>query len=356
MKKKLMAMGKGDLLYKITGSKGPGGNIVNEENQIKQALENLEKEKEDFKKSREEEIQKVKEQRNLAEEEKQKLIDQLNKEVEENKRQKDESKRLFNEYQKKKKAVLKGEENEKIVKKQEIELSKQREELEIKKRAEERLKEELEERSKANIELKKKYDSKQSHIDDLNKKIAELKNQIEQVKKQNKENEKMYQEYEANFNEEISNFNVENKRYDFILEKFVPAEEREKIEKVLDYNEEENNYKLNVKAAYLQNYKENFPKLKQMQKGKLINNSKIPAIVEDPISLKLEEPDYFCEEALTEKSKDVFMQITDEIKKIKSDDDSDLVYYNEKLEMIVSGVDAEVLGLDAIKKTAKKNK
>ena len=346
-----MAMGKGDLVFKITGSKG-GQSIVNEENQIRQALENIEKEREEFKKEREGEIKKIKEQKNLAEEEKQKLIERINKEVEENKKRKDESKKLFSEYQMKKKAVLKGEENEKIVKKQEQEMSKQREELEIKRRAEERLKEELDERSKMNIELKKKYDSKQSHIEDLDKKIAELKNQIEEVKKRNNENQRIFQDEEANLNEEINNFNVENKRYDFILNKFVPSEEREKIEKCLDYDEKENSYKLNLKTAILQNYRENFPKLKEMKKGKL-NNSKIPAIMEEPISLQLEEPDYFCQEMLNENSVDLFRRISKEIEHIKTDDDSDLVYYNQKLKMIVNTVDADVVGL-GYKKTKKK--
>ena len=105
--------------------------------------------------------------------------------------------------------------------------------------------------------------------------------------------------------------------------------------------------------AILQNYKENFPKLKAMQKGKL-NNSKIPAIVEEPISLQLEEPDYYCQEELEEKNLDFFRHIVDEIGHIKTDDDSDLVYYNQRLEMIVSGVDSDVVGLEARKIKAKK--
>ena len=48
MKKKLLAMGKGDLVMQISGNSGAGGgisNVVNEENQIKNALANLEREK-----------------------------------------------------------------------------------------------------------------------------------------------------------------------------------------------------------------------------------------------------------------------------------------------------------------------
>ena len=280
----------------------------------------------------------------MAEEEKNKLINEINKEVEENKKSKEETKRLFKEYQKKKTAVLKGEEKDKIVKKQEKELSKQKEELEIKRRAEERLKEELEERSKMNIELKKKYDSKQANIDDLDKKIAELKNQIEEVKKRNKENQRIYQEEEATYNDEINSFNVENKKYDYILSNFVPLDEREKIEKCLDYDEKDNSYKINIKTAILHNYKDNFPKLKLMQKTKL-NNNKLPNIIENQINLKLEEPDNYCYDELNQSSADVFKLITQEIQRIKTDDDSDLIYYNQKLDMIVSELDCDVVGL-----------
>ena len=52
MKKKLMAMGKGYILSKITGNKMEGQTIANEENQLKQAMEKIDKEKEEYKQER----------------------------------------------------------------------------------------------------------------------------------------------------------------------------------------------------------------------------------------------------------------------------------------------------------------
>ena len=67
MKKKLMKMGKGDLVNKISGSSG-GATVGAEEVQIKQALQNIEKEKEAFIKSSEYEIKRIKEHKNKSEE------------------------------------------------------------------------------------------------------------------------------------------------------------------------------------------------------------------------------------------------------------------------------------------------
>ena len=78
MKKKLMAMGKGDLVMQISGSAG-GKNIVNEEKQIQKALEDMENERKQFKEQSDAAINQIKEQKNKSEEEKKKLIEEIKK-------------------------------------------------------------------------------------------------------------------------------------------------------------------------------------------------------------------------------------------------------------------------------------
>ena len=339
MKKKLLAMGKGDLVMQISG-KSTGNMIVNEENQIRQVLENLEKEKEDFNNQQKEAIQKIKEQKNLAEEEKNQLIDKIQKKIEENQKNKDESKSLLTKYKEMKKKVLKGGETEKKVKDQEREINKQREELEIKKREEERLKEDLEEKSKNNIQLKKRYESKQANIDDLNEKILQLRQQIEVKKNENKDLTERYNEENQNLRDNIKLIDIERKKYEFFIKTFIPIEEKERIDNSLEYNEKDNSYKINPKKAIYNNYKTNMGKLKEMKKNKLMNK-KIPVIKDEHINLQLEQPDQFTKELTEQPEQDVL----NDIDKIITDDDSDLVYFDKELHMQSNQVSAAIVGV-----------
>ena len=67
--------------------------------------------------------------------------------------------------------------------------NKKQEVLEVKKREEMRLQEELKDQSDRNTNLKKKCESYQANIDDLNEKINMLRQRIEEIKGENKENQ-----------------------------------------------------------------------------------------------------------------------------------------------------------------------
>ena len=94
MKKKLLAMGKADLVMQISGNSGVGRNIINEEKQIQKAIEDMENERRQFKAQSEAEINKIKEQKNKSEEEKKKLIEAIKKKNEENNNQKKRRRRI----------------------------------------------------------------------------------------------------------------------------------------------------------------------------------------------------------------------------------------------------------------------
>ena len=141
-------MGKADLVMQISGNSGVGRNIINEEKQIQKAIEDMENERRQFKAQSEAEINKIKEQKNKSEEEKKKLIEAIKKKNEENNNQKKEGEELLAKYKKIKGQMIKGDDTQKKVKEQEIEIKRQREELEIKKREEQRLKEIQEEKEK----------------------------------------------------------------------------------------------------------------------------------------------------------------------------------------------------------------
>ena len=119
----------------------------------------------------------------------------------------------------------------KKVKEQEIEIRRQREELEIKKREEQRLKEIQEEKEKNTFDLKKKYDTKKQNIDDLNDKIGKIQAQLESKSRENKENEEKFGEEEDQFRELLIRQERELKRLEYIISKFVPEEEKERIVK-----------------------------------------------------------------------------------------------------------------------------
>jgi len=222
---------------------GMGG--VEDENNMKNIMEKIEKEKEDFKTQQEKEIQKIKQLKDMAEEEKNKLIHKINKEIEENKKLKDESKQMLMKYRDMKKKVLNGSDAEKKVKEQENEIIRHKEELEIKKKEEIKLQEELKEQAKRNTELKMKYESYQANIDDLNEKINLLRQRIEEIKGENKENQERLGFELTNLQDEIKNIHIANMKKDFILQNFIPPEEKEKVAKCLEFNEKENTFFIN---------------------------------------------------------------------------------------------------------------
>ena len=345
MKKKLMAMGKGDLVMQISGKSGGGKNIVNEEKQIQKALEEMENERRQFKKQSEDAINKIKEQKDKSEKEKAKLIAEIEKKNEENNIKKREGEELIAKYKKIKSQMIKGDDTQKKVKEQEIQIKRQREELEIKKREEQRLKEIQEEKEKNTFDLKKKYDTKKQNIDDLNDKIGRVQAQLEAKKRENKENEEKYNDEEDQFRNLILTQERELKRLEYVIKKFVPAEEKERIEKCLEFSEKEGIYKINGKKALVNNYKQNIDKIQKMRKMK-IKDPKSQSISEDTINLQLEKPDAFCIELTPEPSK----EFTDSIKNVLIDNDSDIFYYDKERKIQTNSLRPEMLQVPDSKK------
>ena len=345
MKKKLMAMGKGDLVMQISGKSGGGKNIVNEEKQIQKALEEMENERRQFKKQSEDAINKIKEQKDKSEKEKAKLIAEIEKKNEENNIKKREGEELIAKYKKIKSQMIKGDDTQKKVKEQEIQIKRQREELEIKKREEQRLKEIQEEKEKNTFDLKKKYDTKKQNIDDLNDKIGRVQAQLEAKKRENKENEEKYNDEEDQFRNLILTQERELKRLEYVIKKFVPAEEKERIEKCLEFSEKEGIYKINGKKALVNNYKQNIDKIQKMRKMK-IKDPKSQSISEDTINLQLEKPDAFCIELTPEPPK----EFTDSIKNVLIDNDSDIFYYDKERKIQTNSLRPEMLQVPDSKK------
>ena len=345
MKKKLMAMEKGDLVMQISGKSGGGKNIVNEEKQIQKALEEMENERRQFKKQSEDAINKIKEQKDKSEKEKAKLIAEIEKKNEENNIKKREGEELIAKYKKIKSQMIKGDDTQKKVKEQEIQIKRQREELEIKKREEQRLKEIQEEKEKNTFDLKKKYDTKKQNIDDLNDKIGRVQAQLEAKKRENKENEEKYNEEEDQFRNLILTQERELKRLEYVIKKFVPAEEKERIEKCLEFSEKEGIYKINGKKALVNNYKQNIDKIQKMRKME-IKDPKSQSISEDTISLQLEKPDAFCIELTPEPNK----EFIDSIKNVLIDDDKDIFYYDKERKIQTNSLRPEMLQVPDSKK------
>ena len=350
MKKKLLQMGKGDLVMQISGSTGGGKNIINEEKQIQKALEDMENERKQFREQSEAAINQIKEQKNKSEEEKKKLIEEIKKKNEENNIKKKEGEELLAKYRNIKSKMIKGDDTQKKVKEQEIEIKRQREELEIKKREEQRLKEIQEEKEKNTIDLKKKYDTKKQNIDDLNDKIGKVQAQLETKKRENKENEEKYSEEEDQFRNLILTQEKELKRLEYIIKKFVPPEEKERIEKCLEFSEKDGIYKINGKKALLNNYKQNIDKIKKMKKMKL-KDPKSPTIIEDTINLQLEKPDAFCIDFSLEPPK----EIIESIKNVLNDDDRDIFYYDKERKIQTNTLRPVMLDVPDSKKEESKN-
>ncbi len=202
-----------------------------------------------------------------------------------------------------------------------------------------------EEKEKNTIDLKKKYDTKKQNIDDLNDKIGKVQAQLEAKKRENKENEEKYGDEEDQFRNLLLTQEKELKRLEYIIKKFVPPEEKERIEKCLEFSEKEGIYKINGRKALLNNYKQNIDKIKKMKKMKL-KDPKSPTIIEDTINLQLEKPDAFCIEFTLEPPK----EFSDSIKNVLNDDDRDIFYYDKERKIQTNSLRPEMLGVPDSKK------
>jgi hypothetical protein len=232
----------------------PGSvNYVEDESAMNTMVENLEKEKEEFKNKHENEIQKIREQKNLAEEEKKRLIEKLKKEIEDNRKIKDEAKECLDRYKGMKKKVLNSEKTQKKIKEQESEININKNILQKKLQEEKRLQQELEEKAQKNTELKNKYQSHQAHIDDLDEKINMLRTRIEEFKGENKDNEDRVSRELINLQDDLKLIIIDNMKKDFIIQRFIPQEERDKIAKYIEFNEKKQCYNINKIMAIKSN-------------------------------------------------------------------------------------------------------
>ena len=132
---------------------------------------------------------------------------------------------------------------------------------------------------------------------------------------------------------------------EYVIKKFVPAEEKERIEKCLEFSEKEGIYKINGKKALVNNYKQNIDKIQKMRKMK-IKDPKSQSISEDTINLQLEKPDAFCIELTPEPSK----EFTDSIKNVLIDNDSDIFYYDKERKIQTNILRPEMLQVPDSKK------
>ena len=135
------------------------------------------------------------------------------------------------------------------------------------------------------------------------------------------------------------------KRLDYIISKFVPEEEKERIMKCLEYSEKDGIYKINNKKALVNNYKQNIDKIKKMKKMKL-KDPQSPTIIEDSINLQLEKPDAFCIKFSYEPSKETI----DSFKNVLNDDDRDIYYYDKERNIQTNSLKAKMLGVPENKK------
>lgn len=318
---------------------------VEDEAAYKKMEENLEQEKYNFKKQKEEELKKINDEKNLAEEEKSKLRNKIEEEKEEYQKSKEEAKKLLEKLKNMKSKVLTSDEATKKVKEQEEAINKRKIELEAIEKEKVRLKKEFEEQNKKNFDVMKKYEDAQLHIDDLNNKIFLLKQEIEKIKSEKKESMERLQEEAMQLNETNKVFAMENSKKEFILKHFIPENEKTKISKCLKYNEKESEYTINRKAAIKNIYLSNRDII-----NKLKNNQRLDAGfgIYDSNGFKKKNNDFDNLELnlnfeIVEKLVSQFIgepnpSFNKEVDHIIRDDDSDLIYYDKKLNMFDSSI------------------
>ena len=178
----------------------------------------------------------------------------------------------------------------------------------------------------------------------MNLKLGEIQKNFEELQNEISSRKNQLDNDVQNWNDTIRCLDAENKRYEFILKKYVPEEEQKRILGYIDYQSEDKTFSINRKKAIRNNYKDNMNKLSQMRKKKLgfgINKS----ISNDdlPIELGLIEQQSVTKATFGESGMESFV---DEINHIIKDDDSDLSYYDKALKISTPTLNAAIVGVN----------
>jgi len=172
-------------------------------------------------------------------------------------------------------------------------------------------------------------------------KIERLRNKIEDTKKENKEMQEGYNQEINNLMQAVKDMEIDCKKKEFIINNFIPPEEKEKLTKCFIYNEKDNIFTLDISKAILNNYAVNREPLKKMKKNKIdaftnLQYLKYDSYQQDEqiINLQIDLPEKLVESFSGQKN-DI---VSREIDHILKDDDSDLVYFDKELNIFDNNV------------------
>mmetsp|Transcript_34136 Transcript_34136/g.59579 ORF Transcript_34136/g.59579 Transcript_34136/m.59579 type:complete len:756 (+) Transcript_34136:21-2288(+) len=215
---------------------------VHDQEQIRLKEEALAKEAEDFRRKTEQQKKAVEAQKNLAEDEKRRLLEELSKKEERQRKSKEKQQKLLKKLKAMEDQINQGNSIIDQATRQEQELQMAKLQLDEKRRQETRLAQELRAQEEEWTSLEQRYNSRQEHVEDLNKKLKKLWMKVQGADTEVRDIQQEFQREKEDMLDTIRYLNQQIKLRSVIIESFVPLEEVARVEKYAVWNEEEDEY------------------------------------------------------------------------------------------------------------------
>jgi len=200
----------------------------------------MQKEREHIKKKLEAEKKKIGEQKDMADAERQELMDQLEQKRQDAENQEQEQQEMLNKLKAMEEKMLVGSQVMEKALAQEMELRKQQAELTEREQAEKRMHEVLQKQADEKLDLEERYQSIEDQVQKLKVKLEKLWGRYKTATNEIQELQEECQREREDILDTIREFTKEAKLKSLIIDRFIPIDERFRIEDRTTWDEELN--------------------------------------------------------------------------------------------------------------------
>jgi kinesin family protein 3/17 len=202
----------------------------------------LAREAEELRRRSEEKKRAIEAQKNLAEDERLRLLEELSKKEERQRRAKENQQKLLRKLKAMEDQLNQGSQIMDQATRQEQELQMAKLQLDERRRQENQLAQELRAQEEEWGALEQRYNSRQEHVEDLNKKLKKLWVKVQGTDTEVRDVQQEFQREKEDMLDTVRYLNQQIKLRTVIIDHFVPQEEVQRVEKYAAWNEEEEEY------------------------------------------------------------------------------------------------------------------
>lgn len=215
---------------------------IEDKEKMREFEQKIHKEKEEIKKRTEEEKRRIEQEKNLKEEEKHQLLEELKKREEEQEKAKNKQQKLIQKLKKMEEKMIAGSQVMEVAKKQQKELLKTKKELEKERVQEEELQKQLQEKEKNRMKIMRKFNSLQEELEFTNQKLESLWKEYQESANECNNVKDDFDRERNDMYDTIYELSNQLKLKNLIIENFIQPEEVKKMEKMIEWNDELNDW------------------------------------------------------------------------------------------------------------------